>query len=220
MKNLSSEDTGGNARQVAPPGDQALHARLLARDPTAPSDLAGAYLDPLLRWALAQFSHADADLVEGATIDALLQVAERPEQYDPSRASLAAYLRIAARGDVQNALRSQQRRAAHHAPLEAVELSQRAGNVSVDVSSDPADLVATGEPLDPRLQAALRDAFDSTEWQVVLLMLDGERRTSVFARILGMDDLPDMDQARAVKQVKDRVQKRLQRLASKVPPRG
>jgi hypothetical protein len=44
-------------------------------------------------------------------------------------------------------------------------------------------------------------------------MLDGERRTATYAAVLGIEHLPDLEKKRTVKQVKDRLQKRLRRLA-------
>jgi hypothetical protein len=76
--------------------------------------------------------------------------------------------------------------------------------------------VARGEGLPPAVLAAVRGAFSAEELRVVMLMLDGERSTDACARVLGLADLPAPEQAREVKRVKDRLGKRLRRLAPKL----
>jgi DNA-directed RNA polymerase specialized sigma24 family protein len=200
--------------------DGELHARLLSGDPTAPSDLAIGYLDKLVRALHAIFPRVDEQLLETAAIDALLELAQRPERYDSSRGTLAGYLRMSARGDVLNALRSEQRRRAHHTPVEDVELAQGSGNALIEGPCDPAQEVLRTQPMSPQLAALIRTSFDQTEWQVVQLMLDGERRTSEYAAVLGIAKLPEIERVRVVKQTKDRLHKRLQRLAPRVQSDG
>ena len=81
---------------------------------------------------------------------------------------------------------------------------------------DPAHEVLRAQAVPPDLLALVRSSFDTSEWQVVQLMLDGERRTSVYAAALGLTQLAELDRVRTVKRVKDRLQKRLQRLASRI----
>jgi RNA polymerase sigma-70 factor (ECF subfamily) len=204
---------------TAPPldDDRTLHERLLARDPNAPSELAEAHLPPLVRRLRQRFPTLDEHLLEEVAIDLILSVAEHPRQYDPSRASLTAYLHMAARRDVQNALRSRGRQTRALRPLEDVELAQSAGNLLAETPSDPAEITAMHKPLDPETAALLRQSFSPLEWEAVQLVLEGERRTSIYADLLEIRHLAEADQAREVKRVKDRLLKRLQRLAPKVP---
>jgi hypothetical protein len=222
-----NEDTSErSAPATADPPDSsraaepALHARLLARDPVAPSELADTYLPPLLARLLRAFPHLDPHLVQDAATDAVLDTAEHPEHYDPARLPLGSYLAMAARGDLRNALQKASRRAAHQAPLEAVELGGVARNPLTEDADDPAELVAGGASADPDLLAAVRAAFQPQERAVVALMLDGERRTSVYARLLDLEHLTTANQAREVKRVKDRLGKRLRRLAPRVQRDG
>ena len=194
-----------------PDDERELHARLLAGDETAPSDLARAYLGPLTTWLSRAFPREDSHLIESVVIDLISALAKAPARYDPERGSLSGYLRMAARGDMQNALRSEQRRTRRQLPLEDVELSQAAGKLLVGSPRDPADVVADRDTIDPATVGRLRAGFDDVEWEVVQLMGEGERRTSVFARVLGLEALPPAEQERAVKRVKDRLKKRLQR---------
>src|SRR5262249_45114869 len=130
------------------------------------------------------------------------------------------YLRMAARGDVLNALQKVRRRANRQTSLDAVELHGVARNVTTEGTHDPADIVTRGSEAPPGLLAAADAAFSPRERAVVELMLDGERRTPVYARLLELEHLSIADQAREVKRVKDRLDKRLRRLAPRVPRDG
>lgn len=190
--------------------DRALHARLLQHDPTAPSDLAERYLPSLVDALQSTFPDIDDALLEDVAIELILAFAQRPEHYDPGRAGLASYLRMAARRDVQNAIQSQRRRDHHHVPLEDVELHPLARNILWASNRDPADTLA--DRLDDERVARLREQFQGTEREVVDLMIEGERRTEAYAPMLGLQDRSRIEQAREVKRVKDRLKKRMQRL--------
>lgn len=196
--------------------DRALHARLLSRDPTAPSDLARGHLDGLVRRLHAHFPQVDDHLVQDVAITLILSLAQRPEQYDPNRSPLASYLRMAASGDLKNALRSEQRRSRRLVALADVELAHPTGNSFVESPTDPAELVAAAEFAESHTMALFRSQFDPLEREFVQLYLDGERRTPAFAAVLGIEHWAPAEQAREVKKVKDRLLKRLRRLAPKV----
>jgi hypothetical protein len=206
-------DTFASADKDVADLGRVLHTRLLAGDPTAPAELVELHLDPLVLHLRRRYSTTDDHLLQTVAIDLLLDLAERPAQFNPHRADLAAYLRMAARRDVQNALRSEARRAAHHAPVEAVELAQLAGNPSREGLMDPADMPLDEPTPDDALDALLRASFNPHERPLVEAMLDGERRTATFAALLGIQDRPPAEQAQEVKRVKDRLKKRLRRLA-------
>lgn len=203
----------GSARRPTGSRDdegRALHLRLLRWDPTAPTDLANQYLPPLLDWLRHRFSNKDDALLTEVAIELILNLGERPEQYDPNRLSLSAYLRMAARGDLKNALARESRRVAHHAQLDDVEVQSRARNREWARASDPADTVV--DALYREKALAMRGHFDERDWEVVELQMDGERRTERYASVLGLQDRPRDEQVRAVKRAKDRIKKRLQRL--------
>lgn len=189
----------------------ALHARLLAGDPVAPSDLAEAYLPLLLRALSPRFPRVDPHLVESMAIDALLRLAREPARYDPRRGGLLAFLRMDARGDLLNALAAEKKGSKRRVPLEDVELGPRARNLGRD--GDPETAVLTGESMAELDLDALCSGFDARERAVVELMIDGERRTARFAAVIGLEHLPPEQQRREVKRWKDRLQKRLRRKA-------
>jgi hypothetical protein len=57
----------------------------------------------------------------------------------------------------------------------------------------------------------IRRALSRDDAAVLELMLDEERRTSVYAKALRIDDQPVAEQRQIVNRAKDRVKKRLQR---------
>jgi hypothetical protein len=209
-------------RKVAASNDSSLHRRLLDRDPLAPADLAREHLEPLVAWLRRRFPFTrveDATLVTAA-IDLLLNLAERPQQFDSDRGSLVGYLRMAAWRDVQNALTRSNRQSRRLVSIETVELGQDARNVQgvTNTASDPADVFMRNLPLlDSPVLETIQSSFDAIEWQVVELIVEGERHTAAYARVLDLTHLPALEQASTVKRVKDRLLKRLQRLAPRVP---
>ncbi len=195
--------------------DLALHRRLLEGDPTAPADVADKLLQPLLTRLRHRYPNlTNETILYDSVVDAVLSYSERPGQFDPSKATLLGYLTMSAKGDVLNALARRKKRATREVSLQLVEDSPQArkslsghGNVA---SAD--DLVI--EHLDSsRLMEHMRAAAHSPEdGRVLQLLVDGERRTERFAAALGVDHLAAGEQKRVVKQAKDRLKKRLERL--------
>ena len=196
--------------------DRTLHARLLERDPTATADLINEYLQTLIDQLRRSFLQEDPHLVEEQAIDAVLRITEHPERYDPNRGSILSYLRMDADGDLRNARQKRLRRERREMPFELVELSGDGRNREGAWGGDPAALVDQLSDSDPELWRTIRAQFDATEWQVVELMGDGERRTAPFAAVLGLTHLSEIKQAREVKRVKDKLKKRLERLAGRI----
>ncbi len=206
-------ETGASERHVGAgrDRDRALHERLLRRDPTAPSELAERCLAPLVDALRRSFvSSVDQVMLEDAAIEMILKLGERPEKYDPERGSLASYLRMAARRDVLNDLESERRRNRHLAPLEDVELRSSARNLPWASTRDPAEALV--DKLGHERVGRLREQFEGSELEMVDLLVDGERRTEVYADVLGLRDLPWEEQVREVKRAKDRLKKRMKRL--------
>lgn len=205
---MEPADDGGAAVRPDPSG-RALHARLLQRDPIASSDLATSYLEPLLARLQRAYPRQDSDMLSDIASELILDLPQRPEQYDPDRLSLPAYLLMAAKRDVLNAIQREQRRLQRIAPLEAVELRPPARNNEYAPAADPADVVARAAA-DADVAQELAGLSD-TDREVVQLMMDGERRYAVFAGVLGLRGRPDAEQRREVKRAKDRLKKWLQR---------
>ena len=189
-----------------------FHARLLADDPTASADLCEYFLPILVGQLASKIPTLDAHQIQEAVVDVLLNYIEQPTRYDPTRGSLSSYLTMSARGDVLNALQREERRNKRLLPLETgdedVEVERWQRNIGVKMLEDLVLDAAASAQVKELLQAVSRSDADQ---QVLQLMLDGERDTAVFAEVLGLQDLEVAEQRRQVKQLKDRLIKRLQR---------
>ncbi len=180
------------------------HAQLLAGDDLASAELAAALRPELVAHLRRRYPRrADQEWIEDAADDALIAYLLEPEKFDPARASLPAYLKMAAEGDLKNALARQRRREKKIAA--GVELDQLGGKPSQ--ADDPTwRLIA--EELRGELQSLLPDPRDQA---LLTLLAEGERSTAVFAEALGLADLPREEQRTEVKRHKDRLKKKLQR---------
>jgi RNA polymerase sigma-70 factor (ECF subfamily) len=205
---------------VAPLPDEAfernLHRRLVDGDPVAPAVLAMTYLVPVVERLRASSPGVGDDmLIQDAATDAILNYAERPKQFDPAKSKLFPYLVMAARGDLRNALAKRRRRERREVLHDRVEDLSLVRNIEQE-ESEPA--LATGETvsLEEVRRAVQAVITNPTDWRLVELMLDGERRTEVFAKVLGIAHLADEQQRRMVKRHKDRLKRRLERLGVKL----
>lgn len=194
--------------------DQA-YQRLLAGEPDAPSDLIALLLEPLIATLTRSFPSLPPDLITDTVTDSLLRFVQDPARFNPARGSLWNYLMMDARGDLRHAWQKEHRRLQREQPFDPVahDLPDRNSNVEeiimralapdgIPAGQDMADLIA-------RLRAAITHPHD---WQVVRLMIAGERSTAVYAQALGIADLPPAEQRKRVKQAKDRLRVKLKRL--------
>jgi len=177
--------------------------RRLPDDPAAHSELATAVYVPLLRDLQATRPTEDLGRVSDVVGDLVLKFVRHPEEYDPARLPVRAYLKMAAKGDLLNARDKERRRKAHEIRLESVAEWAADGN-----EEDEANVRAW--LTDPEVAAVIA-GFDAVERAVWDLMLTGNRSTAAYAPILGVADRPVPEQERAVKRVKDRIVRRLKR---------
>ena len=201
------------------PDGRDLHARLLAYDPVAPSDLAMAYFEPLTAWLEALYPRLYPHECATAAGDAIMALIKNPQSYKPERQrreSLLSYLRMSATAKLSNLLRAERRHGNRRANLDAVALSPVMGKYLGDEDADPARIVERREEesaasTPPPLPDSLRATLSPVEIEMLRLMDLKERKTIVFARLLGIADQPVAEQRRAVKRAKDRLHKRRQR---------
>jgi hypothetical protein len=184
----------------------ALHLRLAAGKRYASADVCLAYQGPLVAWLKLKLPWAEADLVESAAHDALFQYVRHHGAYCPQQSDLGAYLRMLARCDLLNHLRREK------IPLAFVELGEEAGNLC-GREEEPGLLLERQEEVAGlwQLVASIRATCEPRERAVLDLLLEGERRTHAYSVVLGVEDQPLADQELAVKRVKDRIKKRLER---------
>lgn len=190
-----------------PSAEQAaeLFAQLTASDPCATSDLAAAYIDPLIAHLCANNPYVDDHLCQEAAEQALVSLFKNPAQFKSDRGELAMYLKMSARKDLLNLLAREAKHHKNRTGLDSVELDAAARN-NDDEDEDP------DRPTfkHPALIDVIRD-FSEEERIVFEFMRDGERCTEAFAAALGWEDLPRDEQSDRIKRVKDRIKQRLKR---------
>lgn len=197
---------------------QAIHQRLLARDPIAPAELVAAYLEPLIHGLQQRYpSVPDEHVIYDAVIDTLLDYSAHPSRFDPTRSPLLNYLRMSAHRDLLNALQKERRRqqrqqrVQQHLRAAPVELHSSDGN-----RGQEDDTAAAVDELRQRMFEVVTDARDR---QLLHLILAGERQTKHYAAVLGIQELDPVEQRRIVKRHKDRLKKQLERLGARLHER-
>ena len=195
-----------------------IHQRLLGQDPTAPSDLVSAFLGPLVETLRRDARAPDQAFFLDAATDALLAYAKEPSKFAPDKRGLKGYLKMAAKGDLLNAIARHNRRRRWERSVEDVELAARGGNKALG----PGGLRRVKDrPDTPMQEAELLSLVEralphGTDRDIAELIRNGERSTAVFARVLGIADRPEAEQRKLVKRNKDRIKKRLERLGAQV----
>jgi len=197
---------------------QQCHGRILQEDVTAFAELSEHALPHLTRFLQQQFPNQESHQIEITTIDTLMAYLALPDKYDPEKLSLFAYLRMAARGDMLNAIDKEMRRERRVQPIDDPGLQDQLP--SLDLLTETGEL---NEWLETHTQLTrtellrkLDEDLDKTDKEMLLLMLDGVRDTSQFAEVLGLSHLPQDEQRAEVKRAKDRLQKRLQRFGNQI----
>ena len=67
------------------------------------------------------------------------------------------------------------------------------------------------EKAEREILAPVRRGLSASEERFLDLMLQGERKTTVFAQALGIEDLPPSEQEAEVHRVKNKLKKRIER---------
>jgi len=195
--------------------ERQLHAQLLKGDPTASADLAIKLLNPLIGWLVR---HNSSDVHEHfcveAAEDALIALIKRPSSFDRARGKrLFSYLCMAAQRDLQNIFRREGRQRRNQESLQDVELSPGAGKYLAK-GADQLRLLEIQEEstrASAEVVSPARDGLTDAESRALDLVLQGERKTAVFAEVLGITDLPKKAQQAEVKRVKDKLKIRIKR---------
>jgi len=197
-----------------------LHDRLLACDPTAPEEVARKYLPRILRHvAIRAHSHGihDPDLINDATVEAVIMYLKHPEKFDPNKSGLLGYLKRAAERDLINFSQQDRRRRRGEELLDDVEDSILSRNKSSEIDRIGRNSVEDETILRIQTERDLVKIEPENDRDKLLLrlMAEGERSTVKFAAVLGITDLPTTEQRHIVKKHKDRLKLQLKRGRSK-----
>jgi CheY-like chemotaxis protein len=190
----------------APPtGCAPRGAPLTAAERVMIADVVEVLLPVLNRNLRRTFPGVDADYVADAVADALLDLRRCLPRFDPTRGvSFTRFLNLAAHRNLLDRLAKDRRRGRWH--------EQYAWCAPRAIQCDECQC---GHADSAAITTALREAGilkTDADAATLRLWLDGERRTAVFATAVGVCDLPEDQQRRTVKRVKDRVLQRLRRL--------
>jgi len=120
---------------------------------------------------------------------------------------------MCARGDLKNVLAREKRQLKGQIPLEFVEQSPGGGK-HLEMHDDPSLAVQYAEELtrgDKTIVTPAQDGLSDGEKQAMDLMLQGERKTAAFAKVLQVEHLPDEEQRRVVYRTKNKLKKRIER---------
>lgn len=196
------------------PGDEVhLYQRLLAADPTASYDLADLFLGRLAIWLQEHNPKIDSHLCNEAAEDALLGLFRNPASYNSNLLDLGAFLRMAAQRDLMNIVRRESKHQEGRISWQNVELPREAGKY-LGRDEDPALPLQVREEARAQLEsvpASVWLGLNDVERRAMQLLLQNERKTAVFATACGLTHLPVDEQKKAVKRLKDRLKKRLDR---------
>jgi DNA-directed RNA polymerase specialized sigma24 family protein len=191
------------------------HERALSGDPSVPGAL-WELLHAQLRGDLTRdgrFRRLDPADVSDAVTDVILAYTEKPATYNPDKCSLDRFFRMAAARDLYNLIAKAKRRPRVDS-LDVVAVDLEDGNSERDMTSADGRLEAwlSRRKGQTTLPEKLRELLpDPRDRMVLLLMVDRERRTEVYARALGCLDCPIEEQRKRVKQTKDRIRIALKR---------
>lgn len=200
-----------------PPSDAEglrLYQALGSPVPTATADFARAYLPHLAGWLQATNRRVSADLCDEAAVETLYNFLAASTRFDADRSkSLLGFLRLSARRDLLNLLRREARHKHDGLEENAVELAPSSGKYSGKVPG-PLQLLCDQEDEEERrlFLEKLRATLNESEQRVLELMLDGVRGTQRYVEAMAVADLPLPEQRQQVKRVKDRINKRAQRM--------
>jgi hypothetical protein len=186
-----------------------FHQRILARDdPVAFAALAEELYHPLVQDVRRRAgSNSDSALVEESVGQALLDYHDRPERYDPLRASLQSYLAMAAYRDFQNAQAKEQRITAHQVSLFDPAFQAQSPTQSQEI----AEIIESQLQVEELWHLINQSFPDLTERRIVTLLINDIRSPEPYARVLGLTDLSSEEQLRQVQLAKYRITRRLRR---------
>ncbi len=195
-----------------------LHQRIVQEDPIAFAELCEKALDHLVLFLRAQFPQQSSHQQEQTAIDCLLSYQRRPAQFNPKKLSLLAFLRMAARYDMMNAIDKHRRHSQRITSLDdPTTLLRLPGDDTLNEHIAFDEWLHEHTDLSFQEILELLDAeLDEEEKQMMFLMMEGVRESRPYAELLGFTDDDDASQRKEVKRAKDRLNKKLRRFGQRI----
>lgn len=184
---------------------------MIGGDPVAPAEFAELTVGPMAEMLRAiNRGLRDGSMADEAATDAVLEFVKSPHAFDPARSSVWAFLELGARRNLANVMLKERRQRGRVSRFRDVALHDPARKKVQD--SPLASLVASeAKAIDRAKLDAEIAALSPVEAEVFRLMTEGVRATAEYSRVLGIAGRPPAEQKTTVKQVKDRVLKRMKR---------
>lgn len=194
------------------------HARLIAGDKLVTAEISEVFFPALCESAGRKFHYlTDSHVVIVAAEEALLAYLNHPEKFDPKKSSLIGYLYLATRLNVIDKLRTSKK---NSVGLDPTSLEHK---VEGQISDPEAMLIAEEEaqfaPSTPAMRRMFSIVTDPVDREIVKLLMEGERKTEAYAKVMGILDLPLPEQQAMVNQRKDRLKTALRRNLKPWDPR-
>jgi DNA-directed RNA polymerase specialized sigma24 family protein len=192
----------------------ALHEKLLAGDPRAPSEIFELFEKQLSSVVSATVPKlVDPGDVNAAVADALLTYFKHPSRYDPSKSALLTWLCNGARYNALSQLRDHGRRLGK---LDKLGKAVRIGLLGPDNERDGEDAFLNAiEVKQIMAQHGTEIVTDPGDQEVFLLMAAGTKDEAMFVEALELTG-SHMENRAEVRRRRDLIRKRLERLRPKL----
>jgi DNA-directed RNA polymerase specialized sigma24 family protein len=179
---------------------------------TRAADLFSEHAGALLKWLERRYPGVDPDMLSDALVEAILHLSQRPDQFDPDKGDLRAFLRGVARGKLSTLRRGDARRRRRE--------KNKAGRVVTDrpaAANPPLEELIGREELE-RFRGQI--AHTDEERRVLDLMILGVTEPARYAGALGGEDSAELrakaDALRA--RLRQRVSRHFRRCKQEDPP--
>jgi len=184
--------------------NQELVVMLFQHDSMALACLYRVHANNLLQYFTIKFKGLNKDEISDLITDSFIKLVDHPEKFQAGKSSLKTFLIRDISRDILNSIAKKDRAKKR---LTIVELSNEHGNIELEEGIGEADI------LQAKIQNFFKDVFESErDIQLAWMMeVHKKRDTSLYANLLQITHLSFEEQKNAVKQHKDRIQKRLNR---------
>lgn len=200
----------------ATPDEIELHNLTLDGDEIAFSKLYTLYSESIFH-SLKRFYPAiakkDDAIIMEAVSDGFLGYYQNPSTFNPQVSTLEKFLRLACERDLINIIDKEERKIKK---MRFVEVEEDFWNRKVGSEENPETILLQKESEQAetsQLQNVLKNDVDV---ELSKLILNGERKTEMFSKVLQIENLSFSEQQKIVKQNKDRIKVSLKRNQKKL----
>lgn len=188
---------------ITPEQADELHRRMLAGSPTASAELAKLVFEDLVNWLCGKNPEVDESFITDACTEAFVNYAKNPSSFDASLRGLFGYLRMSAQGDLLNALEAARNQKKGKTVSNSVELDEIPRNVLSELAEN-----TERDRVEKQIAMVFEDPRDR---EAALMIIDGDRESERFAKVLDCEHDDPKVQAQVVNRHKDRIKTAIKR---------